>query len=96
MSSLDGLKRGVFPATTFIGWPVRGFLPRRGFRRVTENVPKPTSVTGRPRLSELRIEASRARSARSVAALLQPLDLDIDFTRSARVISEGVPRLAGA
>ena len=46
-------------------------------------------------LAALRIEASRARSARSVAALLQPLALDIDFTRSARVIS-GCARGAGA
>ena len=45
-SSFDGLKRGKRPAETFIGWPVRGFLPLRGLRRATEKVPNPTRVTG--------------------------------------------------
>src|SRR5262245_16631003 len=75
------------PPDTFIGLPVRGFLPRRGFRRATEKVPKPTSVTGRPRLSEPWIPASSARSARSAATFVHPLAAAIEDTRSARVMT---------
>src|SRR5262249_4298144 len=84
-NSLDGLKRGDLPATTFIGWPVRGFLPLRDFRRVTANVPNPTRVTGCPRLSEPPMDASRARRAPSAAGLGHPPAFAIDATRSALV-----------
>src|SRR5574337_748098 len=60
LSSGDGLNLGVRPPATFMGWPVRGFLPLRALRRPTEKVPNPTRVTGCPRLSEVRIEARRA------------------------------------
>ena len=82
---------GVRPPATFMGLPVRGFLPLRALRRPTENVPNPTRVTGCPRLSEVRIDASNARSARSEAALVQPLSAAIDATRSARVMREEMP-----
>jgi hypothetical protein len=85
------LNLGVRPPATFIGWPVRGFLPLRALRRPTENVPKPTRVTGCPRLSDVRIDARSARSARSEAALVQPLSAAIDAMRSARVMREGMP-----
>src|SRR5713101_7932701 len=91
LSSGEGLNLGVRPQATFMGWPVRGFFPLRAFLRPTENVPKPTSVTGCPRLSEVRIEARSARSARSEAALVQPLSVAIDATRSARVMSGESP-----
>lgn len=65
---------------------MRGFLPLRGLRRLTEKVPKPTSVTGWPRLSELRIDASSARSARSAAALVHPDASAMEVTSSALVI----------
>src|SRR5262249_31404488 len=74
---------GVRPPLTTMGWPVRGFRPRRGLRRVTENVPKPTSVTGCPRLSEVRMAARRARRAQSAAVLLQPLASAMAATISA-------------
>src|SRR6185503_2864461 len=87
-NSFEGLKRGVRPAATTIGWPVRGFLPRRGLRRPTENVPKPTRVTVGPRFSEVLMDASSARRARSDAALVQPLEAAMEATRSARVMQE--------
>jgi uncharacterized membrane protein len=88
-NSFEGLKRGVRPPATCIGWPVRGFLPLRGLRRVTEKVPKPTRVTGWPRLSEMRTDSRKARSARSAPALVQPLDAAIAVTRSTRLICGG-------
>src|SRR3990172_5704376 len=91
LSSGEGLNLGVRPPATFMGWPVRGFLPLRALRRPTEKVPKPTRVTGCPRLSEVRIEARSARSARSEAALVQPLSAAIDATRSARVMRGAMP-----
>jgi len=42
-------------------------------------------VTGCPRLREVRMDASRARSARSDAVLVHPLAVAIDATRSALV-----------
>lgn len=77
---------GVRPPATFMGLPVRGFLPLRALRRPTENVPKPTRVTGCPRLREVRIDARSARSARSEAVFVQPLSAAIDVMRSARVM----------
>src|SRR5262245_8192447 len=85
-SSFEGRKRGIRPPETFMGCPVRGFLPVRGLRRATEKVPKPTSVTGRPRLSEVRTEERSARRARSAAAFVHPLAVAIEATRSARVM----------
>src|SRR2546426_317767 len=70
-SSFEGLKRGARPPTV-TDWPVRGFFSVRGLRRATENVPKPTSVTASPCLSDARIPASSARMARSVDALGHP------------------------
>src|SRR5262245_51482229 len=94
--SFDGLKRGMRPATVTV-WPVRGFFTVRGLRRATENVPKPTRVTGSPRLSEARMPASAARRARSEPALGQPEASDIRLTISALVIpvlhSERAPGL---
>src|SRR2546427_4290278 len=55
----------LFPYTTLFrspptvtDLPVRGFFSVRGLRRATENVPKPTSVTASPCLSDARIPAS--------------------------------------
>src|SRR5207302_337961 len=62
-NSDEGLKRGARPPATCMGLPVRGFLPLRALRRVTQKVPKPTRVTGWPRLREPRIDARSARSA---------------------------------
>src|SRR5262245_49346071 len=86
LSSFEGLKRGMRPPDTFIGWPVRGFLPFRGLRRAIEKVPKPTTVTGCPRLSDVRTAPRSARRERSAAAFVHPLAAAIEVTRSARVI----------
>src|SRR5262245_44521394 len=91
--SFDGLKRGMRPATITV-WPVRGFFTVRGLRRATENVPKPTRVTGSPRFSEARMPASAARSARSDPALGHPEASDIRLTISALVISALHPKRA--
>jgi hypothetical protein len=45
----------------------------RAFRRTVEKVPKPTRVMVSPRLSAVRMPASIERTARSVAALDQPV-----------------------
>src|SRR6266542_4470626 len=91
LSSGEGLNLGVRPPATFMGLPVRGFFPLRALRRPTENVPNPTSVTGWPRLREVRIDRRSARSARSEAALVQPLSAAIEVTRPARVMREAMP-----
>jgi hypothetical protein len=65
--------------------PVLGLRIVRGRRRATENVPKPTSVTGSPRRSALRIAVSIARNARSVEDFGHPDAAAMRTTRSARV-----------
>src|SRR5207237_9572742 len=75
LSSAEGLKRGVRPATA-TAWPVLGLRSVRGRRRATENVPKPTSVTGSPRRSAPRTATSMARKARSVGARGPPAACD--------------------
>src|SRR5574341_484694 len=72
---------------TVTDWPVRGFFIARGLRRATEKVPKQTSGTESPRLSDALIPASMARTARSVEALGQPAAAAIRTTRSALVIA---------
>ena len=56
--ALLGLKRGTRAAGILITFPVRGFRPLRAARLATAKVPKPTSVTRRPRLRESRIAPS--------------------------------------
>ena len=71
-----------------MGWPVRGFFPLRALRRLTAKVPKPTMVTGWPRFSEPWIEASRARSARSAAALVHPLAVAMEARSEERRVGK--------
>src|SRR5947208_14684394 len=70
-NSLEGLKRGIRPSTVTV-CPVFGLRRVRARRRATENVPKPTNVTGSQRLRDVRIEDRMARIARSGAAFVHP------------------------
>ena len=58
----------------------------RGARRADENVPNPTSVTGSPRRSEVRMAASIERRARSATGRVQPAAVAISTTSWLRVM----------
>src|SRR3972149_5812430 len=73
LSSGEGLNLGVRPPATFLGWPVRGFLPLRAFRPVPGGLGP--AARGRHRRHEIRAshERDNAMAIRSGRMLAEAL-----------------------
>src|SRR5271157_668687 len=84
---------GAFLAAIFISLPVCGFLPFLAFLCVTENVPKPISVTLSPFFKAFFTPSTNESSALPAAALVTFASFAILSTNSIFVIHPPLKRL---